>query len=62
MVKNLPAMQKIQGEAMALIPGSGRSPGGGHGNTFQYSSYLGSPWTGELATVHGVTQSRTCLK
>ena len=20
-----------------LIPGSGRSPGGGHGNTFQYS-------------------------
>ena len=35
MVKNPPASA---GEADAgLIPGSGRSPGGVHGNTFQYS-------------------------
>jgi len=27
---------------MGLIPGSGRSPGGGHGNSFQYSC-LGNP-------------------
>ena len=24
-------------EDLGLIPGSGRSPGGGHGNPFQYS-------------------------
>ena len=29
-----------------LIPGSGRSPGGGHGNPLQYSC-LESPTTGE---------------
>ena len=45
-----------------LIPGSGRSPGGGQGNTFQYSC-LGNPmdrgawWT----TVHEVTKSQTLL-
>ena len=32
-VKNLPANA---GDAVS-IPGSGRSPGGGHGNPFQYS-------------------------
>ena len=31
-----------------LIPGWGRSPGGGHGNLLQYSC-LGTPWTEELA-------------
>ena len=46
----------------ALIPGSGRSPGGGNGNPLQYS-YLGNPmdrgaWR---ATVHGVAKSRTRL-
>ena len=44
-----------------LIPGSGRSPGGGNGNPLQYSC-LGNPkdrvWR---ATVHGVTNSRTQL-
>ena len=45
------------------IPGSGRSPGGGHGNPFQYS-YLENPmdrgaWQ---ATVHGLTKSQTQLK
>ena len=33
MVKNLPAMPETQGS----IPGSGRSPGKGNGNPFQYS-------------------------
>ena len=45
------------------IPGSGRSPGGGHGNTLQYSC-LEKPkdrrtwWT----TVYGVVKSQTRLK
>ena len=34
-------MQKKQVDA-GLMPGSGRSPGGGHGNPLQYS-YLGNP-------------------
>ena len=43
-----------------LIPGSRRSPEGGHGNPLQYS-YLENPmdrgtWK---ATVHGVTESDT---
>ena len=43
-----------------LIPGWGRSPGGGHGNPLQYSCLenpmdRGAWWV----TVHGVTQSRT---
>ena len=47
----------------SLIPGLGRSPGGGHGNILQYSC-LENPtdrraW---LATVHGITRSRTQLK
>ena len=45
------------------IPGWGRSPGGEHGNPFQYSC-LGNPmdrgaWR---ATVHGVAQNRTQQK
>ena len=45
------------------IPGSGRSPGGGHGNLLQYSC-LENPMDREAwrATVHGVTQSWTRLK
>ena len=44
------------------IPGSGRSPGGGNGNPFQYSC-LENPinrggWHG---IVHGVTKSQTLL-
>ena len=35
-----------------MIPGSGRSPGGGNGNPLQYSC-LGNPWTEEP----GVLQS-----
>ena len=46
-----------------LISGSGRSPGGGHGNPLQFSCLKnpmdrGAWWI----TVHGVTKSRTCLK
>ena len=53
MVKNFPANA---GEG-SLIPGWGRSPGGGNRNPLQYSS-LGNPmdrgaWP---ATVHGVTK------
>ena len=45
------------------IPGSGRSPGGGHGHSLQYSCLenptdKGASW----ATVHGVARSRTQLK
>ena len=58
MVKNLPAMPETQGS----IPGSGRSPGIGNGNPFQYSclenSMDGGAWQ---ATVHGVTESQTQL-
>ena len=36
MVKNLPECRKTTGD-MDLIPASGISPGGGHGNPFQYS-------------------------
>ena len=46
-----------QAEDMGLIPGSGRSPGEGSGNPFQYSC-LGNPvdrgaW---WAIVHGVAK------
>ena len=48
---------------MSSVPGWGRSPGGGHGNSLQYS-YLENPmdrgaWR---ATVHGVTKRWTRLK
>ena len=48
---------------MGSAPGSGRSPGGGHGNTLQYS-YLKNPmdrgpW---WVTVHRVARSVTRLK
>ena len=36
MVKDLPANAENAGDA-GLIPGLGRSPGGGHGNPLQYS-------------------------
>ena len=45
------------------IPGSGSSPGEGHGNPLQYfclgNSMVRGPW---WATVHGVTKGRTQLK
>ena len=44
-------------EDPSLIPGSGRSPGEGNGNPFQYSC-LGNPMDRETgwATVHGVAK------
>ena len=45
------------------IPGSGRFPGGGHGNPPQYSCLENSMDRGAWwATVHGAAQSRTRLK
>ena len=46
-----------------LIAGSGRSPGGGHGNPLQYSC-LENPMdrVAWQATVHGVTKRQTRLK
>ena len=59
MVKNLLVMQ----ETWVLMPGSGRSPGGGHGNPLQYSCLenpidRGAWW----ATVQGVAKGQTSLK
>ena len=46
-----------------LIPGSGRSTGGGHGNSLQYSCLENLRIIGACrATVHGVTNSQTKLK
>ena len=58
-VKTLPANGE-DARDMGLIPGLGRSPGGGHGNPFQYACPenpmdRGAWW----ATVHGVAKSWT---
>ena len=58
MVKNLPADAGAAGAS--LIPGLGRSPGGGNGNPLKYSC-LGNlldrgAWR---ATVYGVAKSQT---
>ena len=46
-----------------LIPGSGRSPGGGHGNPLQYSCPENPMDRGAWqATVHSVANNRTQLK
>ena len=59
MVKNLPT-DAGDIRDVSSIPGSGRSPGGGHDNPLKYS-HLKNPmdrgaWQ---ATVHRVTKSRT---
>ena len=47
---------------MGLIPGWGRSPGGGHGNPLQRSCLENPMDRGSWrAMVHGVTKSRTGL-
>ena len=55
-VKDLPANAEDIRDASS-IPGSGGSPGGGHGNPFQYSC-LENPMDREAwwATVHRVAQ------
>ena len=61
-VKNLPVNAGDVRDA-GSIPGSGRSPRGGHSNPLQYSclenpTYRGAWW----ATLHGVAKSWTWLK
>ena len=58
-VKNLPANARRLGDA-GLIPGLGRSPGGGHGTPLQYFC-LENPTDRESwqTTVHKVTKSQT---
>ena len=47
---------------LGLIPGLGRSPGGGHGNPLQYSCLVNPMDRGACqATVHEVTKSQTGL-
>ena len=56
-VKNLPANAGDVG----LIPGWGRSPGGGHGNPLQYPC-LENPWVEEPDGLHSMgPQSQTQL-
>ena len=61
-VKNLPPNSGDIGDT-SLIPGSGRSPGGGHSNPLQHSC-LENGRDGEAgqATVHRVPKSQTQLK
>ena len=48
---------------VGLIPGSGRSPGGGHGNPLQYFCLENlMDRGGWQATVHGVEKNQTSLK
>ena len=62
MIKNLPANAGDVRD-VGSIPRLGRSPGGGHGNPFQYSGLENlmdrSAW---WAAVHGVVKSQTQLK
>ena len=60
-VKNPPANAEDVRDA-GLIPGSGKSPGGGHGNPLQYScleNFLDRGTSQD--TVHGVAKSQTRL-
>ena len=62
MVKN-PLVNARDIRDSSLIPGLGRSRGGGHGNPLQYSKLenpmdRGAQWS----TVHGVAKSGTRLK
>ena len=62
MVKNPPANAGNVREA-GLIPGSGRSPGGGPRNPLQYSCLENPKDIGAWqATVHGITKSQILLK
>ena len=62
MVKSIPVKAGTVRDA-GLIPGSGRSPGGGHGNTLQYSCLENPKDRGSLwAAVHRDTKIQTQLK
>ena len=61
-VKNLPANAEDVGN-MGSVPGSGRCPGGGHGNLPQYSCLKNPMDRGAWrATVHRVAKSQIQLK
>ena len=61
MVKNPPANAGDTRD-IGMIPGSGRSPGGGNSNPFQYSGLRNLKDRGVWwATVHGVAKSQTQL-
>ena len=45
-------------EALSLIPGLGRFPGEGNGNTLQYSCYRRIPWTEEPGGVQSIGLQR----
>ena len=54
-----PAHQRRICKRLSLIPGSGRSLGGGHSNPLQYSCLDNPMYRGAWqATVHGVTKSQ----
>ena len=58
MLKNLPVNERDTRDEV-LIPGSGRFPGVGNGNPFQYS-YLGNPmdrrtWQATVTVRHNFT-------
>ena len=58
-VKNLPAFAGDTGD-VGLVPGLGRSPGGGHDNPLHYSCLENSVNRGTWwATVHGAAKSWT---
>ena len=58
MIKNLP----VNAEDLGLIPGFGKSLGGGNGNSLQYSCLENAMDRGVWrATVHGVSKSPTRL-
>ena len=58
MVKKLPAMVETW---VQLIPGLGRSPGGGHGNPLQYSC-LENPMDGEAWQVMSIVSQRDTIE
>ena len=59
MGKNQPAIQEMQ-ETQVRFHGSGRSPGGGHGNPLQYSCLENLMDRGAwLDTVHRVSELDT---
>ena len=56
MVKNLPANAENEGDASS-IPGWGRSPGEGNGNSLQYLAWE-IPWTKEPGRLKSIELQR----
>ena len=61
--KKSPAANAGEIRDMGSVPGSGRSPGAGHGNPLQYSCLENPMYRAAWqATVHKITKSQTWLK